>query len=433
MNLIIHATIYDFDQFKADQYIVFDEQIIDVGPMSHCPKLEATVIDAKGSLVMPSLVNGHSHIYSTFSRGLQVPFQPTNFVEMLEQLWWKLDRNLTNEFTYYSGIVTAVESIKNGVTTLIDHHASGEIKGSLSHLKKAIVEQAHLRGVFCFETSDRFNIKESITENLSFIDQNKTDQVRGLFGMHASLTLSEETLKQVHDVIEDNPIHIHVAESIIDQEDCLKRYDETIIERLKRHYLLNKDSIIAHGIYCTTEDLTIMKEQEVVVAVNVTSNMNNSVGLPDILRFMNEGIPVIIGNDGISASMAFEYEMLYFAMHHLYQSPTIFTMDHLKTLIQNTYQYTSRLLETKLGLIQPGYEADLVIIPYNPPTPLHQDNVFGHLVFGVFHNFKPQYVFVKGNRVLDNYQVSASLQQEYNQAHQFAAQCWQQIEKEGTL
>jgi len=432
MKMITHATIYDFEEFKTDQYILFDTKIKEVGPMSSCPPFDGDTFDATGSLVMPGLINGHTHIYSTFARGLNVPFSPKNFVELLEQLWWKLDRNITNDISYYSAIVSAVDSIKNGVTTLIDHHASGEITGSLEHLYKAI-QEAHMRGVFCFETSDRFNVDEAIQENITFYNQHKTDQVRALFGLHASFTLCEGTLAKIGKLINNIPIHIHVGESKMDQDDSLIQYNETVIERLMRHNILHKNAIIAHGIQCTDEDLNHIHNQEAVIAVNVTSNMNNSVGLPDIKRFLKHKIPVIVGNDGISTSMAFEYEVLYFAMHHFYQSPTVFTFDDLKTLITNTYGYASRLFDIKIGKIQQGYVSDMVVIPYNPPTPLTKETIFGHLLFGVFHQFKPRDVFINGTQVLDNYNVVESLQKSYNEAHIYAKKCWNQIQKEGQL
>ncbi|MCX5774858.1 MAG: amidohydrolase family protein, partial [Firmicutes bacterium] len=149
IKAIINARIYDFKDYIENGFVLFDNQIIATGAMKDFKNEGFKIIDGTGQIVMPSLVCGHAHIYSTFARGLALPFNPKNFQEILDQLWWKIDRQIDNETTYYSGIIASVEFMKNGVTTIIDHHASGkEITGSLESLKKAVCDQAHLRGIF---------------------------------------------------------------------------------------------------------------------------------------------------------------------------------------------------------------------------------------------------------------------------------------------
>ena len=430
MYAIINAKIYDFKTYKEDQYIIFNQQIIDVGDMSTYKNDGYKEIDATNGLVMPGLVNGHSHIYSTFSRGLSVPFNPKNFRELLEQLWWKLDRNLTNETTYYSGIVSGVEYLKSGVTTLIDHHASGEISGSLNQLKQAICFDTKLRGIFCIETSDRFDVDECINENINFTNSNKSSETRGLFGMHAAFTLSNETLEKIKQK-NDAPIHIHVAESKMDQDLSLEQYKKRVIERLEKFNLITPNSIITHGIYLSDNELDIIKRNKAVIALNVTSNMNNGVGIPDYFKMKEKGIKTIIGNDGIAMNMASEYKSLYYVMHHTSESPTEFNFGDLLEIINNTYIYASDILGTKLGKIEEGYASDLLIVPYNNPTPLNNENIFGHLFFGLFNDFKPSDVFVNGSHILDNYMISSKLKGIYNNSNKYAQKLWMKIQKEG--
>jgi putative selenium metabolism protein SsnA len=427
MITIIHATTYDYDNLKRNQYIEFDTRILSTGDMKDCP-MKGQIIDVEHALVMPGMINAHSHIYSTFARGVSVKFSPQSFKELLEQLWWKLDHHLTNEMTYYSGIVATVEHLKNGVTTIIDHHASGEIKGALEQLKQAVSIQGGMRGAFCFETSDRYNIDECITENNHFIEHNNTVINQGFFGLHASFTLSDDTLQKVHQQT-SHPIHIHVAESVYDQEHAINTYRKTPVQRLYENQLLTKNSLLAHCIHVSNNDLNLMKQQDVSVVVNVTSNMNNGVGLPDVLRFMKHDIPVIIGNDGISYSMAQEYLSLYFAMHHKYCSPTAFTPEHLRQLIKQTYNYASHLFDLPIGRIEKDYAADLIVLPYNPPTPIHSENMMGHLLFGVYRNHHPNHVFIGGKQVVKDRCVPQPLQEEYNHAQQAAQACWDSIAK----
>jgi cytosine/adenosine deaminase-related metal-dependent hydrolase len=431
MKAIINTTLYDFKNYRENAYIIFDHHIHEVGSMEHFINKNYEIIDGKDQLVMPGLVAGHTHIYSTFSRGLMMPFHPKNFQEILDQLWWRLDSYLDNEMTYYSGIVSAIDFVKSGVTTVIDHHASGvDIRGSLEALKKSVCQVVGLRGAFCFEVSDRFNVDDAIAENVDFIEKQQTNKTRGLFGLHASMSLSEETLIKVKKVLKHTPIHIHVAESELDQEDCLNKYNERIIERLARHQLLNKNSIIAHSIYVNDEELELLKKNDCVIAINFTSNMNNGVGLPNIHRFIKHGIPVIIGNDSISFSMAYEYMNVYYTNHLVDQTPNQFTLNDLKKIIEDTYQYASHTFQTKIGKLEKDFVADFMLCPYIAPTPIHENNIFAHIFFGLFHRLTPKHVWINGKEIIKNYETSEVLLRAYKDAVKASKRLFDQIEKE---
>lgn len=428
---IINAVLYDFKKYQENKYIIFDEKILEIGDMNDFVDKSYKVIDATDHVVLTSLVCGHAHIYSTFARGLSVDFNPSNFQEILDQLWWKIDRQIDNEIIYYSGIVSAVDYMKNGVTTIIDHHASGaEIKGSLTALKKAVTDDASLRGIFCFETSDRFDVEESIEENVSFINENKTDYARGLFGLHASLSLSEDTLKKVSKALNGNPIHIHVAESEMDQVDSITKYGERVVARLNRHKLLTPNSIITHALFVDEKELKLLKENDCTVALNVNSNMNNGIGLPNYLKFYNRDIDVIIGNDGISSSMTSEWLTLLYTMHLRYLTPTKFGFDHIMKIINDTYEYANKILEAKLGRFEEGWDADLLMIPYVAPTPMNDGNMFGHVFFGMANSFKPNHVFARGNHLVNDYKVGKELAAKYREATKYATKLWDKIQKE---
>ncbi|PKK92661.1 MAG: amidohydrolase, partial [Tenericutes bacterium HGW-Tenericutes-6] len=431
MKAIVNARIYDFNEFIENGYVIFDQIIIKVGSMETFVDQGYKIIDGKNHIVMPGLVTGHTHIYSTFARGMSVYYHPENFQEILDQLWWRLDRNLDLKSIYYSGIVSAADHVRNGVTTMIDHHASGkDVTGSLRTLKKAVCDDVKLRGIFAFETSDRFPVSLAIKENVNFSKKYCSPFTKGLFGLHASMSLSEKTLIKVKKAIGDMPIHIHVAESVMDEEDSKNKYQESVIKRLDRHGLLNKGSIIAHAIYVDDEELEIIKKRQCVIAVNFSSNMNNSVGVPPLEKFRKFGIPVIIGNDGISQAMTSEYLSLYYATHLLDQTPNLFGLDDLKKMINDTYHYVNQTLDIKIGRIKKGYEADLLVTPYMPPTPMNQDNAFGHLFFGLFHSFKPKEVFVSGKPIVHNYKVSAKIERIYSQASKQAQNLWDLINEE---
>lgn len=426
MKAIINVNIYDFGSYRENQYILYDKKIIKVDSMSEYTDEGYEVIDGENQLLMPSLVNAHAHIYSTFARGLILDFNPTNFIEILEQMWWKLDSKLNNESVYSSGIVHGIDTVQNGVTTIIDHHASGiDIIGSLKELEKSICKDIGLRGIFCFETSDRFDVEDCINENISFSQSIDTDQTMtsSLFGAHAAMTLSDETLSKIPSM----PIHIHVAESIVDEKDSRGKHNSSVVERLDSFGLLEEDSILAHCLYINDVEAKLIKEHNCYVVLNVTSNMNNGVGLPDYDLLKKYDIPVLIGNDGISSSITTEWLNLYYTMHHKNRDILAFGLDDLLEIIQNNYEYASRRLGCKLGRIEPGFEADMLLIPYTPPTKMNSDNGFGHIFFGLANSFKPKNVWCNGKQLVNDYKVSNELETKYREAKEISNKLWERL------
>lgn len=425
MKAIINANIFDYDNFYENYYILFDKKIEEIGPMEDFKGADK-IIDAKNNLVLPGFVVGHTHIYSTFARGLNLPFNPLNFKDILNQLWWKLDSKLGKTENYYSALVSGIEFIKNGVTTVIDHHASGiQIKGSLNTLKNALCDEIGLRGIFCFETSDRFNVDECIEENLEFLNT-RSQMHAGLFGLHASLSLSNETLKKVSNLYK-GPIHIHTAESIDDVEDSLSKYGMRVITRLDKFGLLRENSILAHCVHTFEDELNLISKNNCYVALNVSSNMNNAVGLPNYREMKQHNVKVIAGNDGLGFNFARELLNLYFSMKLKGKSPVSFSLDDLKQIIKNTYEIASYHLNTNLGKIEPGFVSDLLVVPYTPPTPLNKENILGHVIYGLYDNFKPSHVIVNGKLLMENYKINLPVSEIYVEARKVAQNLWEKL------
>ncbi|SKA97753.1 putative selenium metabolism protein SsnA [Caloramator quimbayensis] len=426
MKAFVNANIYDFKNFQKDCYIIFDKNIEEIGPIKEFNGADE-VYDCKNSIVMPGLINCHTHIYSTFSRGMNIPFSPKNFKDILDQLWWKLDGKLNREDVYLSGLVYGMDSIKSGVTTLIDHHASGLcIKGSLNELKKSICDDLGLRGIFCFESSDRFNIDDCIEENIDFCS-NKSDKYCGVFGMHASMSLSDKTLEKISNIIGNLPIHIHVAESTDDVYDCLDKYNKPIVKRLDDFKLLNENSILSHCVHINEDEARIIEKRKCYVALNPTSNMNNAVGLSDYDILRRNNIKCMIGNDGLGANITRDYLNLTFAMKNRLKSPTKFSLDDLKEIINNGYEYVSKMLNIKLGRIEEGYCADMIVVPYSPPTPMNSENAIGHVFFGIFDNFHPKHVFAAGKPLMMNYILTFDENEVYNKSILESEKVWGRI------
>lgn len=432
MKAIINARIYDYDNYIECGYVVFDKKIAKVGEMSSFKDEGYEIVDAKGKLLLPNFVCAHAHIYSIFARGFALPFNPHNFLEILEQMWWRIDAKITNEITYYSGIAASYEFLLNGVSTVIDHHASGgDIIGSLSELKKSVVDVAHMRGIFCFETSDRYNVAECIKENVSFFKENKGEDVAGLFGMHASMTLSNETLSLIKKDLGAIPLHVHVAESKMDEEDSLKKCNSSIIERFVKYDLINKDSLIVHGVALSDKELDLIKDKGAYMVVNTTSNMNNAVGLPSVKRYLEHNLKVMVGNDGLNSNMASELMNVYYTSHLLNESPKEANLGDVLNMINNAYEYVSRRLGIKLGKIKEGYVSDFMLVNYSPFTSMDKSNAFGHVFFGLYPSFKPCDVFVRGVREVKDYKIqNTKLIEEFNRCHEFANKLWTLVKED---
>ena len=431
MKALINVRIYDYQNYIENGYVIFDKKIIKVGKMSEFKNTGYSVIDGKGQLLLPNFVCAHSHIYSIFARGLALPFNPKNFQDILDQMWWKLDSQIDNDITYYSGIAAGSEFLLNGVTTVIDHHASGDdILGSLTSLKKALTNTLHMRSILCFETSDRYPIKDCIKENITFMNKNRTEFVSGLFGMHASMSLSNESLKLISKKLKDNPIHIHVAESEMDEEDSINKYGTDILSRLNKYHLVNEDSLIVHGVHINDDELEIVKNNKAYMVINTTSNMNNAVGIPDLKKYLSYKIPVMIGNDGLSSSMATEYLNAFYLTRLKNNSPTAINLGDILDIINNAYSYVSRRLKTNIGKIKESFVSDFMLVPYFPFTEMNASNAFGHIFFGLYPNFKPTDVYVNGVRLVRNGELtSKKVKEELVKSRQYSELLWKKVKE----
>ena len=432
MKAIINVRIYDYNHYIENGFVVFDKKIERVGPMSSFKDNGYQIIDGKGQLLLPNFVCNHAHIYSIFARGLSLPFHPNNFLEILEQMWWKMDAQIDNETTFYSGICAGKEFIENGVTTIIDHHASGlDITKSLIQLKKSLVDTLGLRAILCFETSDRYPVDKCIKENASFIKKYKNEHIAGLFGMHASMTLSDKTLASIGRHLNGAPIHIHVAESQMDEDDSFEKYNTTIMERLEKHNLVNENSLIVHGVTIGDKELEIVKKHNAYMVVNTTSNMNNAVGLPNVTNYLKHDIKVLVGNDGLSSNMANEYMNVLYTAHLYNGTPLALGLSEVLEMINNSYEYAGKMLNIKLGRIEKDYEADFMLLPYKPFTKMDQTNAFGHIFYGIYPALKPNDVYASGKCVLKNRKItSKKVASLYDKSIQISEGLWMRIKGE---
>lgn len=397
--LITGGTLIPFGQTKAvitdGALLIQGDRIADVGPTAELvakyPDEER--LDARGRLVMPGLICAHTHFYGAFARGMAIPGQaPQNFPEILERLWWRLDKALWSDDVRSSALVGLIDAIRHGTTTLIDHHASPNvIAGSLDLIAEATL-QAGVRACLCYEVTDRDGpdkARAGIAENARFIAEARkraNPLLAGTFGLHASLTLSDETLRECVDVAKDLDVgfHIHVAEDQADVRDSLKKSGLRVVERLNQLGILGPKTIAAHCVHVDAYEMDTLRETGTRVVHNPRSNMNNAVGTADVLTMLRRGIEVGLGNDGFSNNMFTEMHAAYL-VHKLSQGdPRVMGADQV---MQMAFAHNARtaglFFPSPLGELSVGALADVILVDYVPTTPLTGDNFPWHIIFGV--------------------------------------------------
>jgi putative selenium metabolism protein SsnA len=339
-------------------------------------------MDASGCIVLPGLVNAHTHLYSALARGMPWPDPPPrNFVEILEKVWWKLDRALDEPTIRLSALAGAGDAALSGTTLLIDHHSSpSAVGGSLAIIRSA-VEAVGLRSVLCYETTDRNgpgNREEGIAENLGFVASGPTALTRGMLGAHASFTLSGEALDALAKASAETgaSVHVHVAEDRRDNEDCAARYGIGLVERFDRHGLLGARALFAHCVHLSPEEIEIAHRNGAWIAHNPRSNMNNAVGAAPTHALKRAAL----GTDGIDGDMFAEARAAYLKMRDAGRADA---MDATVQLVAGGHRLGAALFGLPFGKLDAGGPADLVVLDYDPPTPLHAGNIGGHLLFGL--------------------------------------------------
>ena len=387
----IVATLGQHNQVLWNGTVVTDGELIAaVGDATEMKERfpDAEVVDCSGKLILPGFICTHHHFYSTMARGMAPPGEPaSNFVEILERLWWKLDKALSDEDITLSAQVPLIECIRNGTTTVIDHHASPSMRdGSLDQIEDA-VRQAGIRASLCYEVSDRNEAGGGIAENERFIKKvGKGDgQIAAMMGLHASFTVSDETVETCVGIAKDAGVgcHIHVAEDAADREDSLAKYGVPTVERLQKLDLTGEKSIFVHCVHIDETEMERLAATKTIVVHNPESNMNNAVGVTKLLELLNKGVLVGLGTDGMSSDMLAQMRCAYL-LHRLdNRDPRVAFMEAPQLLLQNNADICKRQFGLRLGEIAEGRPADLAIIDYLPPTPLSEANFLGHLIFGM--------------------------------------------------
>lgn len=382
----------------ADGGVLIDgARIAAVAPYADlvAPHADAERLDAGGRMILPGLVNAHMHFYSTFARGIPMTGEPARtFPEILERLWWRLDKALRPRDVYLSAAIPILQGLRFGVTTYLDHHASphyrdGTPAGSLDELAQAVLDLG-VRACLCYEVSDRDGevvALAGLQENEKFIERVKRERparLGAVFGLHAQFTVNDQTLEEARRIGEymRTGFHVHCAEDVSDVSDAKRRGFAGAVERLHAHGILGHRSILAHCVHVSDVEVDLLASTGTAVTHQPQSNMNNAVGAAEIVRLRERGVLLGIGTDGMTPNVMEDVRVASWLARHRAGDPRRGWAEPVWALTVGNPRIASRYFDRPVGVLAPDAAADVAVMDVLPPTPVDDAHVGGHLVFG---------------------------------------------------
>jgi cytosine/adenosine deaminase-related metal-dependent hydrolase len=381
--------------FDPGGILLQEGRIVEAGPFENVVPKADRIVDTRGRLIMPGFVNFHHHLYSHFAPGIRPKAPAATFQGILENLWWPLDYALDEEAVYLSALAGLLESVRCGVTTVFDHHASmGKVRGSLAAIARAFAETG-VRGLLCFETSGRRGHEDAlahIEENLAFAEAlpdggtprsvpgksgeaaEPAPMLGAALGLHANFTLSAKVLEAVREAKPAGlPIHIHCGEATEDLEFCIAEGFAGPVDRLASFGLVGEKSLLVHCVHLSDRDFDLLRELRPVIIVNPESNANNQVGFPDFRRLPS----FVVGTDGMTGDMIASYRAAA-----LLGGERGLDFSLLRRAVFHGALRVRRSFFPGTGLFRPGAAADITVLDYVPLAPLSEENLLGHMVYG---------------------------------------------------
>lgn len=428
-------TMPPFSVREGMDVVVQDDLIVAVGPDLGSSYPEARVFDASGKTIIPGMVCSHHHYYSGLSRGMLVQAGvQEDFIQVLKEWWWRLDRALDEEAILYSSLICSIDAIKAGTTSCIDHHASPScIADSLDAIAQGMRETG-IRGTTCYEVTDRNRgmdeVREGVRENIRFakgIDARRSagekPLVEAMIGGHAPFTIPDEGLSLMRQACDETGrgIHVHVAEDAYDVVHSHHRYHEDIASRLDRFGLLDDRTLLVHGLYLNEREAELVNARGSFLAHNPRSNMNNHVGY---CRHLGKFGNLVLGTDGCGGNMFEEIKLAFFK--HKDAGGPWWPADFV-TMLARGNTLLERSFKERFGRVEPGYKADLTILDYQSPTPWVDANAPAHVVWGTGSDAVDS-VMVDGKLVMEHRQFGFDVDEIHAKAAQIARRVWHKVD-----
>lgn len=366
--------------------------IVDFGRMGKLiDRYEDTdTLDVQGCVLMPGLVNSHSHLWRTLAPGLPLESAKT-FRELQEKFWWRFARALDVEDVYVSAVTGLLDSVRAGCTTVIDHHSSpNAVEGSLDAVWRAFAEVG-VRGCLSYSSSDWDGVQTARAggqENQRFVSKcrsEKSGMMAGLIGLDASYAVSPQTLEAAGEIAEelDSGFHVHVAEDVSDLADAQSKYKKTPVERLASSGVLRKGTIATHCLHLEDADYERIKSSCATVVHCPQSNASSAVGLGDLGRWTSVGLVPAVGTDGFAPGLFEEFRAAVLQQRMRGRSASQALEVAFKSAFSGNAELATDLFGPPLGKVKPGARADLLVLDYRPSTPMTPANLADHMYGGL--------------------------------------------------
>ncbi|EMA43183.1 amidohydrolase family protein [Halococcus saccharolyticus] len=329
-------------------------------------------IDARDEVVIPGLVNCHTHMYALPIRGAPLDVAPQSFYEALTDIWWEVDEAFTEEDARLSALGSCAEMLAGGVTSFCDNYSGpNTLPGALDAVADGVAATP-IRGLITFETTARNSEDEAMAgldENQRFVGEGEDeyDRVNGHYCLHTLFTNTEDVVVECTEraQADDRPVQIHLEEGRIDVHRSIEEYGERPVQALESMGFLDADVIAAHCVHATDEEIEILADHDARVAHNPYSNVNNAVGIANVEKMQAEGMTIGIGDDGWDPDM-FETMRSAVGIHKLKQhNPSGF--DGAKALEWATRGSAAVMgMDDSVGSIEEGKRADFVTLDLGP-------------------------------------------------------------------
>jgi 5-methylthioadenosine/S-adenosylhomocysteine deaminase len=362
------------------------------------------VIDARQKIVMPGLINTHTHLAMTLFRGIA---DDLPLMKWLQEEIWPIEGKLEGKHVYAGSLLGCLEMIKSGTTCFNDmYFFMDEVARS--------IEESGIRGVIShamFDFGDESRIEETMKEGEKNIKKYNQEggRVRAFFGPHAPYTCSETLLRKTREMADkyNTGIHIHVAETKEEVENLKKEKGMTPFEYLDSIGLLGEDVVACHSTWATKKDIEIMKKRKVKVSHNPTSNMKIACGVAPVPEYIDNGITVSLGTDGAASNNSLDMfqEMKICALLHKINRRDASIVPASKVLEFATINGAIALgLEKEIGSIEVGKRADIILVDLNRPSLTPLTNPISHLVYSA-KGCDVDTVIIDGRVVMENRQL----------------------------
>jgi cytosine/adenosine deaminase-related metal-dependent hydrolase len=328
-------------------------------------------VDARDQVVVPGLVNCHTHMYALPIRGAPLAAAPESFYEALVDIWWKVDEAFTHDTARLSALGSCVEMLEGGVTTFCDNYSGpNTLPGALESVAEGVT-RTPIRGLITFEQTARNSEDQAIAgleENARFVRQDdEYDRVDGHYCLHTLFTNTERLVEATTEKAreDDRPVQIHLEEGLVDIHRSIEEYGKRPVPALEEMGFFDARIIAAHCVHSTESEIEILADHDVAVAHNPYSNINNAVGIADVETMELEGVTIGIGDDGWDPDM-FETMRTAVGIHKLKKN-TPSGFDVPKALEWATIGSASVLgMDDEIGSIEPGKRGDFVALDLGP-------------------------------------------------------------------